>query len=120
MLPQINFKKRDIVIPNQDNQEQIISTPKDTSNQNSNDFLRKILTKNGIANTPNNEKLPNNQIVISISNPSPIIHLQPEGIQMQKLQTPFQGNSSNFSNICDYPDFMDTLAKKILQHLRNK
>ena len=76
-----------------------------------NHFVQKFLTKDGIGNTPNNEKLRDNQIVISINNPSPMFH--PQGFEMQKVQTPFQGNSSNFSNICDPPDLMDTRAKKI-------
>ena len=53
------FQKRDIVIPNQDNQEKIISSPKDTPKQNGYDFLQKILTQNGIANTPKNDKMTN-------------------------------------------------------------
>ena len=36
--------------------------------------------------------MPNNQIVISINNPSPMIHPQPQGFRMQqKVQTPFIG-----------------------------
>ena len=76
--------------------------------KNDNHFVQKFLTKDGIETTPNNEKLPNNKIVLS-NNPSPMFH--PQGFKMQKVQTPFQGNSSDFSNLCDSPDFMDTLAK---------
>ena len=95
-----------------------------TSNENrsvskhDNHFVQKFLTKDEIANTPNNEKLPNNQFFISINNQSPMFH--PQGYDMQKRHTSFQGNSSNLSNLCDSPDFMDSLAKKILQHMQNK
>ena len=80
--------------------------------KNSNHFVQKFLTKDGIGNNPYNAKSP------IIYNPSPM--LNPQCYEMQKVQTPFQVNSSDFSNICDSPDFMDTLAKKILQHMRNK
>ena len=108
------------MIPNQEHQKQIISSPKDTSIKNGKDFLQKMLTQDGIANTPKNDKMPNNQIVISVNNPSPIFQPQPQAFQMQNVQTPFQGNISNFSNMCDSPDFMDTQAEKILQQMEKE
>ena len=105
------FQKNDNVIAIQDHQQQMTSRENHSVSKHEIHFVQKFLTKHGIGNTPNNEKLPNNQIVIYIKNPSPIFY--PEGYEMQKLQTPFQGNSSNFLNICDSPDFMDKLADEI-------
>ena len=82
-----------------------------------NHFVQKFLIKDGIENAPNNNKSPKNQVVISINNPSPIFH--PQGYDIQQIQTPIPDYSSNFSNLCNSPDVMDTLTKKILQHIQN-
>ena len=109
------FQTNDNVIPIQDHLQQMNSSENCSVPKHDNHFVQKFLKKDGIGNAQNNNKLPNNLIVVSINNPSLLFH--PQGYDMQQLQTPIQGNSSNFSNLCDSPDFMDTLAKKIFQHM---
>ena len=113
MLAQITpdkFQTNDNVIGIQDQQQEMTSSENHSVSKQDNHFVQKFLIKDGIGNAPNNNKSPNNQIIISINNPSPMFH--PQGDEMQQLQTPIQGNSSIFWNLCNSPDFMDTLAKK--------